>query len=97
MVSEKAIVGMGGAGFPTEVKLRTKHNQNISTLIINASECELYVTSDQRIILENTESFLKGIQLVLNEYNIPNASIAIERSSVESISQLKKNISDDRK
>ena len=96
VISDKGIIGMGGAGFPTNVKFLLKEGQKITKLIINAAECEPFVTADQRVILEKTDDFLSGIQLILDVYNIPNATIAIEKHSKETINILLNSITDDR-
>ncbi|EGO6697888.1 electron transport complex subunit RsxC [Enterococcus faecalis] len=93
-LANSGIVGMGGAGFPTNVKFLIKENQKISTLIINAAECEPYVTVDNRLILEDTDFFIKSIQFILDSYNIPKAIIAIEQCSHMSIATLRKSNTD---
>ncbi|MDY4307576.1 hypothetical protein SNF32_10495 [Enterococcus mundtii] len=81
---------MGGAGFPTDLKLLPKEEQKIHTLIINAAECEPSITSDRRLLIEDTE------QMILDTYQIPKARIAIEKSSVQVIEHLHKHLIDPR-
>lgn len=72
------IIGMGGAGFPTYVKY---DNNNIKTLIVNAVECEPYITSDYCLIEEKIEEILYGIDAIMEINNIPEAVIAIKRNN----------------
>lgn len=85
-MKESGICGLGGAGFPLYVKLSTKIE--IDTLIINAAECEPYITSDCREILENCDDIIAGIRLVLKHLDIKNAIIAIESNKPEAIELL---------
>ncbi len=77
-VRESGLVGLGGAGFPTHVKLAFPKEKNIDTLIINAAECEPYITVDYRECLENSKNIIGGIQLLQKWLEIPNVIIAIE-------------------
>lgn len=76
------LVGVGGAGFPTHVKLAAK---GIDTLLINAAECEPYLTTDAREMLECSDTILSGIQTVMKYCEIPNCIIGIERNKPECI------------
>ena len=82
-VKESGICGLGGAGFPAYVKLAT--DKEIDTLIINAAECEPYITSDCREILEKPDDVISGILLILKWINIPKAYIAIESNKPEAV------------
>lgn len=92
LVEYAGVVGMGGAGFPTNVKLTLNSNQKIKTLIINAAECEPNVTADRRLIIESTTEFIKGIQKIRKQMNIKKCVIAIEESSIKTIALLKKKL-----
>ncbi len=85
-VRDAGLVGLGGAGFPTDVKLQPK--QKVDTLLINASECEILLSSDTREMLENSETVLAGIEAVLKYTRIPNCIIGIERNKPECIDLL---------
>lgn len=82
-VRESGVCGMGGAGFPTHIKLNPKNE--IDTLIINAAECEPYITSDNREMLENTDDIINGINLIKSVLGIKRAIIAIENNKPEAI------------
>lgn len=72
------LVGLGGAGFPAHIKLSPKAGVPIDTLIINAAECEPFITSDYRECIENTEDILGGVYLIKKLLNIQNVIIAVE-------------------
>lgn len=82
-VRESGVCGMGGAGFPTHIKLNP--TKEIDTLVINAAECEPYITSDYREMLENTEDILKGIKLVKEILGIKSIKIAVEENKPDAI------------
>ncbi len=88
-IQEAGIVGMGGAGFPTHVKLSPKNIEAIDYIIVNGSECEPYLTSDYRRMMEVPEKIVKGLEVVLKLF--PNASgiIAIEDNKPKAIQLLK--------
>lgn len=85
-VRECGLVGLGGAGFPTDVKLQPK--QPVDTLLINASECEVWLTSDTQEMLNCTEDIVRGIQAVLEYTGIPKCVIGIENNKPECIDVL---------
>lgn len=84
-VRESGVCGLGGAGFPTHIKLNPK--TPLDTLIINAAECEPYITADYREMMEHTDDVLKGIRLVKDMLGIKNAKIAVEANKPEAISK----------
>ena len=90
-VKESGCCGLGGAGFPTHVKLNFDEAKTpIDTLIINAAECEPYITADYREIIENAEDVIEGIQLVLKYLKIKRAFICIETNKPQAIKKLQK-------
>jgi len=89
-VRASGLVGLGGAGFPVHVKLSPPADKKIDTLIINAAECEPYITSDYREILENSWNVLGGIELVLRHLGIPKCVIGIEDNKPAAIAELEK-------
>lgn len=96
-IREAGIVGMGGAGFPTHVKLSPKNIDAIDTIIVNGSECEPYLTSDYRRMLEEPEKIIEGLEIVLRLF--PNASgiIAIENNKPKAIELLREKTKDHEK
>lgn len=79
------IVGMGGAGFPTHVKIASCSKAKIDTLIINGSECEPYITSDYRRMLECPERIIEGIKILMQAFNLNEAFIGIEDNKKDAI------------
>jgi len=77
-VRESGLVGLGGAGFPTHVKLNIPDDKDIDTLIINAAECEPYITVDYRECIENAENILKGVEILKDILGFKQVIIAIE-------------------
>ncbi len=79
------LVGLGGAGFPAHIKLTPSEDKPIDTLIINAAECEPYITSDYRECLENTKDVLEGIYLIKKLLGINNVIIGVEDNKPKAI------------
>lgn len=88
IIRDSGIVGMGGAGFPTHVKLSPKEAPKY--LIINAAECEPYITSDHRRMLENADEIIDGIHIVMHILGLKNAYIGIENNKPDCIDSLRK-------
>ncbi|NPV11431.1 MAG: electron transport complex subunit RsxC [Ignavibacteria bacterium] len=92
-VREAGIVGLGGAAFPTYVKLSPPANKKIDHIILNACECEPYLTRDYRIILERTDDVIKGLLLIMRATNVNNGVIGIEDNKPAAIKKLKEALS----
>lgn len=88
IIKKAGIVGLGGAGFPTGVKVSPKNANHIDTVIINGSECEPYLTSDYRLMLERNAEIIKGIKAVLKALPNAKAVIGIENNKPEAIKAL---------
>ena len=84
-ISASGIVGMGGATFPTHVKLIPPPGTKAETLIINAVECEPYLTSDHQLMMEKTEEILVGTTLLMKAINVNKAVIGIENNKKDAI------------
>ena len=90
-VRESGAIGLGGAGFPTHVKLGFDKNKvKIDYLLLNGAECEPYITSDYRELMENSDNVLAGIDLIMKKLEIPNAIIGIEEDKLAAIDKLTK-------
>lgn len=87
-IKEAGIVGMGGAGFPTHVKLTPKNEDDIDTIIVNGAECEPYLTSDYRRMIEVPNKIVTGLQIVINLFDKAKGIIAIEDNKPEAIAKL---------
>ena len=89
------LVGLGGAGFPTDVKLQPK--PPVDTLLINASECEVWLTSDTQEMLNCSDDIIRGIEAVLKYVGIPKCVIGIENNKPEAIKKLTEMVKDEPK
>lgn len=88
-VKNSGSVGLGGAGFPTYVKMNYDPNtSNVDTLLINAAECEPYITSDYRAIIESADKLISGIKLIMKYLDIPKACIGVEADKGKAILML---------
>lgn len=90
LVREAGIVGMGGATFPTHVKLMPPDAKKIDTIIVNGAECEPYLTSDHRVLLETPDEVLLGLKIILYRFGITNGHIAIEENKPDAIAVMNK-------
>ena len=88
IIREAGITGMGGAGFPTNVKISSGMGK-VDTVIVNGAECEPYLTSDYRQMMENTDLLLEGIELVLQHLKIEKAVIGIENNKPKAIEKIR--------
>lgn len=93
-VKAGGVVGMGGAGFPTHVKLSPKNADEIDTIIVNASECEPYLTSDYRRIMDEADKVIGGLQIVLTMFPGAKGIIGIENNKPKAIKLLKEKVAD---
>lgn len=89
-IKEAGIVGMGGAGFPTHVKLTPKDDDAIEYVIVNGAECEPYLTSDYRRMIEEPQVLIDGLKIVLSLFKNAKGIIAIEDNKLDAITELKK-------
>jgi electron transport complex protein RnfC len=90
IIKDAGIVGLGGAAFPTHVKLSPPKNKPVDTVILNGAECEPYLTCDQRLMIENPGEILRGLEIILKILNAKNAYIAIEDNKQSAIYTIEK-------
>ena len=88
IIRELGLVGLGGATFPTHVKLNPPEDKEISCLIINGAECEPYLTSDYRLMIESPEYIFKGIELIKDILGVDKCYIGIENNKPEAIKSM---------
>ena len=88
-ISDFGIVGLGGATFPSHVKLNIKEGKKLDCLIINGVECEPYLTADHRLMLEKTEEILVGIRILMHALKVERAIIGIETNKKDAIELFK--------
>lgn len=87
-IKEAGVVGLGGAGFPTHVKLSPKDADAIDYVIVNAAECEPYITADYRRMVENPEELIEGLKIVLLLFENAKGVIAVEDNKPDVIQNL---------
>ena len=92
-VRNAGLVGLGGAGFPTHVKLSPPKDKPIDTVIINGAECEPYLSSDHRMMLEQPEDVVFGAKLIMRAVNATQGFIGVENNKPDAIEKLKSLIS----
>ena len=89
-VKDCGVVGLGGACFPTHVKLTPKDDKSIDYVIVNAAECEPYITSDYRRLVEQPSEVIEGLKIVLKLFENAKGVIAVENNKPDVIENLKK-------
>ncbi|MCR5742131.1 MAG: electron transport complex subunit RsxC [Lachnospiraceae bacterium] len=89
------IVGMGGAGFPTDVKLTPKNPDQIDYIIVNGAECEPYLTSDYREMTENPEKVIEGLKIELSLFDHAQGVIGIENNKPDAIKRFTELVKDE--
>ncbi|MFH0883046.1 MAG: electron transport complex subunit RsxC [bacterium] len=93
-VKNAGLAGMGGAAFPTHVKLSPPKDKFIDTVIINGAECEPYLTSDHRLMLERPDDIIRGAMLVAKAVGAGNIVIALENNKSDAYETLKKAVTE---
>ena len=97
IVREAGIVGLGGAGFPTNVKLTPKDESKIDYIIVNGAECEPYLTCDYRMMIEEPERLVGGLKVMLQLFENAKAVIGIENNKPKAIEKLRALVKDEPK
>ncbi len=95
LIGNAGIVGMGGAGFPTKVKLSPKEPDKIDYVIANCAECEPYITADYRSMLEMPEKLIGGLKIILKLFDNAKGILGIEDNKKDCIEKLKEMTKDD--
>ena len=96
-IGDASIVGMGGAGFPTRVKLSPKDADKIEYIIANCAECEPYITADYRRMLEYTEDLVSGMRVILSLFPNARGIFAVEDNKKDCIQKLQDAVSEEPK
>ena len=93
-VKSSGIVGIGGAGFPTHVKLSPPPQAKVDILILNGAECEPYLTTDHRLMLENPDEIIEGARIILKILGLKECHIGIEANKSDAIEVMRKTARD---
>ncbi len=89
-IADAGIVGLGGATFPTQVKMMVPNGKTAQALVINGVECEPYLTADHRLMLEKGDEIVVGVEIVCKALNVSKAYIGIENNKKDAIEYLQK-------
>ena len=92
-IKDAGIVGMGGATFPTHVKLSPPPEKPIKVVIVNGAECEPYITADDRLMIEQPERILSGLKIVMKALSVKRAFVAIEDNKPQAIAKMREGVS----
>jgi len=90
-IREAGIVGLGG-GYPTHAKLSPRKGKEIDTLILNGAECESYATADHRMMLEQSEKIIKGMNIIMNVLDVDKGFIGIEDNKKDAIKRMRETV-----
>ena len=93
-IQDTGLAGLGGAAFPSHIKLRVPDDKNVDTLVINGCECEPYLTCDHRIMLECPEDLIRGIHLAMKASGTSQAIIGIEDNKMDAVNLLAERLQD---
>lgn len=89
-IRASGLVGLGGASFPTHIKYNPQNIDEVDTLIVNGAECEPFITSDHRLMLENPQEIIDGCVIVMEQLGLKEGYIGIEKNKQDAISLLNK-------
>ena len=96
IIKEAGIVGMGGATFPTHVKLSPPPEKKVDTIILNGAECEPYLTADHRLMLESPNEIVYGLKAMMKAVEVDNAYIGIENNKPDAIEAMLKAVENEK-
>jgi len=91
-VQDAGLVGLGGAAFPSHVKMKPPEGARIDTVIVNGCECEPYLTCDHRTMLERTDALIRGVKLALKATGAQRAIIGVEDNKLDAVSKIRERL-----
>lgn len=94
-VQDTGMVGLGGAGFPSHVKMQIPTDHKVDTLLVNGCECEPYLTTDHRLMLEDTDALILGIRIALKICGAERAVIGIEDNKMDAVEKIRSRLQED--
>jgi electron transport complex protein RnfC len=94
-VKDAGLVGLGGAAFPSHVKLLPPQGKSIHTVVVNGCECEPYLTCDHRVMLEHTDALLRGIRIVMRATGAGRALIGVEDNKMDAVRAIREKLAED--
>lgn len=94
VLQQAGIVGMGGAAFPTHVKLSVPEGRTVHTLIVNGAECEPYLTCDHRVMLEHPREVIRGVRIAMGLLGVERAILGLEANKADAVEALRREVPD---
>lgn len=94
-VQQTGAVGLGGAAFPTHVKMRPPKDRILDTIVVNGCECEPYLTADHRVMLEQAAEVIHGTRIAMKALNVPRAIIGVEDNKMDAVEALRTALGND--
>ncbi|MDJ0861278.1 MAG: electron transport complex subunit RsxC [Gammaproteobacteria bacterium] len=88
-VQETGMVGLGGAAFPTHAKMTMPDGHHVDTVLVNGCECEPYLTTDHRVMLEDTENLIKGVRIAMRATGAERALIGVEDNKMDAVEAIR--------
>ena len=95
-VQDSGMVGLGGAAFPSHVKMRPPKEHRVDTLVVNGCECEPYLTCDHRLMLERPDDLIAGIRIAMRAVGADRAVIGVEDNKMDAVHRLQERLAGDR-
>ena len=92
LVKEAGLVGLGGAAFPSHVKMLPPTGKSIHTVIVNGCECEPYLTCDHRVMLEKTDALLRGVRIAMRATGAKRAMIGVEDNKMDAVQAIRQKL-----
>src|SRR5579872_620112 len=89
-VQDTGVVGLGGAAFPTHVKMKLPEGKKVDTVVVNGCECEPYLTADHRVMVEQPEAVLEGTRIAMKALSAQRAIVGVEDNKPDAIEALRK-------
>src|SRR5579872_945033 len=89
-IQETGVVGLGGAAFPTHVKMKLPEGKRVDTVVVNGCECEPYLTADHRVVVEQPEAVLEGTRIAMKALSAQRAIVGVEDNKPDAIEALRK-------
>lgn len=93
-VQDTGVVGLGGAAFPTHVKMKLPAGKSVDTIVVNGCECEPYLTTDHRVMVEQAGEVLHGARIAMKAMNAPRAIVGVEDNKMDAVEALNKALGD---
>ena len=95
VIRNAGMVGLGGAAFPSDIKLNPPSEKPVDTVIINGAECEPYLTADHRLMLEQPDKIVAGLKIIMHVLGVKKGFIGIENNKLDAVASMERAVGDD--